>query len=46
MIYKMSIIKLVVITNYKVHSMLHRVLEEVVIAKRNMEENIEHGKMK
>ena len=37
---------LVVITDYKVRSMLHGVLEEVVIVKRKMEENIEQGKMK
>ena len=37
---------LVVIRDYKVRSMLHGVLEEAVIVKRNMEENIEQGKMK
>ena len=40
------IVLLVVITDYKVRSMLHGVLEQVVIVKRNMEENIEQGKMK
>ena len=39
-------ILLVVITDYKVRSMLHGSLEGVVIVKRNMEENIEQGKMK
>ena len=38
--------ELVVITDYKVRSMLHETLKEVVIVKRNMEENIEQGKMK
>ena len=41
-----NIIWLVVITGYKVHLMLHGALEEVVIVKRNMEENIEQVKMK
>ena len=46
-IYCLIIELLVVITDYKVRSMLHDgALEEVVIVKRNMEENIEHGKMK
>lgn len=40
------IIILVVITYYKVRSMLHGVSEEVVMVKRNMEENIDQGKMK
>ena len=42
----MYILQLVVITDYKVRSLLHGVLEEVVIVKRKMEENIEQGKMK
>ena len=34
---------LAVTTDYRVRSMLHRVLEKIVIVKRNMEQNIEQN---
>ena len=42
---RVYLLKLAVITDYRVRSMLHgsSALEEVVIVKRNMEENIEQN---